>query len=147
MNLDGKISIITGAGGGIGGAMAAAFVDAGSQVVLSDLEAHAIDELASQLNERVPGSAVAIAGDVSRTDHIAGMVSAAEDAFGPVDVYCANTGLGGGVRLDATDEEWERFHQVNVMAHVRAARVRVSQWVERGRGYFVSTASAQTLLT
>src|SRR5699024_6434980 len=147
MNLDGKISIITGAGRGIGGAMAAAFVDAGSQVVLSDLDSHSIDELAARLNGRVPGSAVAIAGDVSRTDHITGLVSAAEDAFGPVDVYCANAGLGGGVGLDATDEEWERFHQVNVMAHVRAARVLVPQGVERGRGYFVSTASAAGLLT
>lgn len=147
MNLDGKISIITGAGGGIGGAMAAAFVEAGSQVVLADQDSHAIDELSAQLNERTAGSAVAIAGDVSRTDHIVELVAGAEDAFGPVDVYCANAGLGGGVGLDATDDEWDRFHQVNVMAHVRAAKVLVPQWVERGRGYFVSTASAAGLLT
>lgn len=147
MNLDGKISIITGAGGGIGGALAAAFVDAGARVVLSDLNSQPIDELAAQLNERVTGSALAIAGDVSQTDHIVELVSAAEEAFGPVDVYCANAGLGGGVGLDAAEEEWERFHQVNVMAHVRAARVLVPQWVERGRGYFVSTASAAGLLT
>lgn len=57
MNLDGKISIITGAGGGIGGALAAAFVDAGARVVLSDLNSQPIDELAAQLNERVTGSA------------------------------------------------------------------------------------------
>ncbi len=74
-------------------------------------------------------------------------IARAEQAFGPVDLYCANAGIGGGLGLDTTDEDWDRAFAVNVHAHVYAARELVPAWLERGRGYFLSTASAAGLLT
>lgn len=147
MDINGKVAIITGAGGGIGAALADALVAGGARVVVADLKADGVDEVAARLNERRPESAVAVAGDVSKTEQIEKLISAAEEHFGPVDIYFANAGVGGGVGLDASEEDWDLAHQVNVMAHVRAARLLVPGWVERGSGYFVSTASAAGLLT
>ncbi|MBA4608008.1 SDR family oxidoreductase [Aeromicrobium sp. Marseille-Q0843] len=147
MDINGKVAVVTGAGGGIGAALADALVAGGARVVLADLKADGVESVAARLNEATPGSAVAVAGDVSRTDQIEKLVAAAEESFGPVDIYFANAGVGGGVDLDASEEDWDLAHQVNVMAHVRAARLLVPGWVERGQGYFVSTASAAGLLT
>lgn len=147
MDLGGKVAIVTGAGGGIGAALAKALVSAGSRVVVADLKAEGVHDVTAQLNAQAPGSAVAVAGDVSQADHIATLISTAEESFGPVDIYFANAGVGGGVQLDASEEEWELALQVNVMAHVRAAKQLIPGWIERGSGYFVSTASAAGLLT
>ncbi len=67
--------------------------------------------------------------------------------FGPVDMYFANAGVGVGQGLGATDGDWHVATEVNVVAHVRAARVLMPTWLERGRGYFFATASASGLLT
>lgn len=147
MDITGKTAIVTGAGGGIGAALADALVAAGARVVVADLKADGLDEVAARNNERVPGSVVAVAGDVSKTEHIEELIRTAEESFGPVDLYFANAGVGGGVDLEASESEWELAHEVNVMAHVRAARLLIPGWLERGTGYFVSTASAAGLLT
>jgi NAD(P)-dependent dehydrogenase (short-subunit alcohol dehydrogenase family) len=78
---------------------------------------------------------------------VGNLVDRAEAAFGPVDLFCANAGVGGGSDIDTPDEGWERAWAVNVHAHVNAARRLVPAWVERGEGYFLSTASAAGLLT
>lgn len=93
--------------------------------------------------ERVIG----LPGDAADTDVIAAMIGLAEERFGPVDLYVANAGIGDGLGLDADDDQWATVMDVNLMAHVRAARLLVPGWVERGRGYFASTASAAGLLT
>lgn len=147
MDVNGKVAVITGGGGGIGAALAEALVAAGARVVVADLVADGVEAVAARLNAAVPGSAVAVAGDVSRTDQIERLIAAAEESFGPVDIYFANAGVGGGLGLDASEEEWDLALQVNTMAHVRAAKLLVPGWVERGVGYFVSTASAAGLLT
>lgn len=147
MDITGKVAVVTGAGGGIGEALAEALVEAGARVVVADINAAGVEAVAARLNSATPGAVVAVAGDVSRTELIEEMIAAAESAFGPVDVYFANAGVGGGVGLDASEDDWDLAHQVNVMAHVRAAKLLVPGWIERGSGYFVSTASAAGLLT
>ncbi|MFH7322289.1 SDR family oxidoreductase [Aeromicrobium sp. JJY06] len=147
MDIHGKVAVVTGAGGGIGAALADALVAAGAKVVVADLKSDGVEAVAARLNEATPGSAVAVAGDVSQTAQIERLIAAAEESFGPVDLYFANAGVGGGVTLEASEEDWDLAHQVNVMAHVRAAKLLVPGWIERGQGYFVSTASAAGLLT
>jgi NAD(P)-dependent dehydrogenase (short-subunit alcohol dehydrogenase family) len=147
MDINGKVAVVTGAGGGIGAALADALVAAGARVVVADLKTDGVEAVAKRLNADVPNSAVAVAGDVSRTEQIQRLIQTAEESFGPVDLYFANAGVGGGVNLDASEDDWDLAHQVNVMAHVRAAQLLVPGWVERGTGYFVSTASAAGLLT
>jgi NAD(P)-dependent dehydrogenase (short-subunit alcohol dehydrogenase family) len=128
--------VVTGAGGGIGAALARRFAAEGARVVVNDLDTGRIKALAEEIN------GTAIAGDASQ------IVEAARDALdGTVDIYCANAGLASGGDVFADEEVWAAAWDVNVMAHVRAAKALVPHWLERGSGRFVSTASAAGLLT
>lgn len=141
MQVKDKVAIVTGAAGGIGAALATALVEAGAHVVVSDLDEQRLTATAERLG------AVAVAGDASSEATIDAMVAAAQEHFGPVDLFFANAGIGDGAGLEATEELWELAIDVNLLAHVRAARRLVPEWLERGSGYFVSTASAAGLLT
>ncbi|GAC02271.1 putative oxidoreductase [Gordonia namibiensis NBRC 108229] len=143
MDVAGKVAVVTGGGGGIGGALAHALVEAGAKVVVTDLDAASANGVADALGE----SAVALAGDASSDDHIDAAVRLAESTFGPVDMYFANAGIGRGGGLDTDEAMWDLALDVNLRSHIRAARRLVPEWIERGSGYFVSTASAAGLLT
>jgi NAD(P)-dependent dehydrogenase (short-subunit alcohol dehydrogenase family) len=126
MNVDGKVAVVTGAAGGIGAALARGLADAGARVVTTDLRGD-----------------VDLVGDVSSPEHIAAVLALA----GPVDLYCANAGVPGAQGLGDDEDDWARTIDVNVLAHVRAARLLLPGWLQRGSGYFVATASAAGLLT
>ena len=142
-----KVAIVTGGGGGIGGALARKLAAGGARVVVADLNADAAAAVADAVNSGHPGSAVSAGGDVSDAGVIEGLIAQAEEAFGPVDLYFANAGITGGLGLDVDEDGWDVAFDINVRAHIRAARLLVPGWVERGEGYFVSTASAAGLLT
>ncbi|OPX16247.1 SDR family oxidoreductase [Gordonia sp. i37] len=146
MEIQNTVAVVTGAGGGIGGAIARALSVAGVRVVLTDLDSDAVARTAEAIIE-AGGQAIALAGDASDNAHIDDVLATAGEHFGPVDLYFANAGIGGAAGLDVTDDDWDTVIDVNLMAHVRAARRLVPEWSERGRGYFVSTASAAGLLT
>lgn len=148
MELGDKVAVVTGAASGIGRAMARRFADAGARgVVVSDVDAVGAKAVAAEIEARRAGVAVAIACDVSVAAEIANLIALTEEAFGPIDLFCANAGIGGGEELGASDELWELAFDVNVRSHIHAARILVPDWVERGGGYFLSTASAAGLLT
>lgn len=128
--------VVTGAGGGIGAALARAFAEQGARVVVNDLDGAAAREVADAIGASV------VVGDASQA------VPAARTALGgAIDVFCANAGVGTGGGPEADDAVWEAAWDVNVMSHVRAARALLPEWLERGRGRFVSTVSAAGLLT
>jgi NAD(P)-dependent dehydrogenase (short-subunit alcohol dehydrogenase family) len=135
--------VITGAASGIGRALARRFAAEGARgVVVSDLDAAGAEAVAGELP-----AAIAVECDVTRDDAVGALIARAEDAFGPIDLFCANAGVAHGQGLDAPDDVWTTALDVNVRAHLLAARRLVPKWLERGAGYFLSTASAAGLLT
>lgn len=147
MDFAGKVAVVTGGGGGIGGALAEGLVTRGARVVVVDLDTQAAEKVVADIAAGAPGSAVAMGADVSDENRIREILDHAEAEFGPVDLYFANAGVTGLPGLDVGEDVWEQSLDVNLRAHIRAARLLVPKWIERGGGYFVSTASAAGLLT
>jgi NAD(P)-dependent dehydrogenase (short-subunit alcohol dehydrogenase family) len=134
-------AVVTGAARGIGRAIAARLAREGWQVVVADLDAA---ELAVVADE---SGALAVPGDSSTDAGVRHLVDTAYEHLGHVDVFFANAGIGTLKGLDASDAEWARALEANVLAHVRASRLLVPRWLEAGGGRLVVTASAAGLLT
>jgi NAD(P)-dependent dehydrogenase (short-subunit alcohol dehydrogenase family) len=144
VELRGTHAVVTGAAQGIGAAIARGLAAAGARtVVVADLDAGAVAAVAAELGE----VGVGIAADVGSEAGVAGLVAAAEERSGPIDVFCSNAGVAGPYGgPEVADAEWQRTWEINVMAHVWAARQLLPGMLDRGSGHLSSTASAAGLL-
>src|SRR5918993_1386243 len=131
--------VVTGAAGGIGSALARRFHAEGARVVLTDIEG--VDAVSAEL-----AGSIGIAADQTSETAIVATIDAAEAAFGRIDLYFANAGVAVGTDPMDDEAKWELSFAVNVHAHRWAARRLLPGWLERGEGYFCSTASAAGLL-
>jgi NAD(P)-dependent dehydrogenase (short-subunit alcohol dehydrogenase family) len=144
VDLTGRNVLITGAARGIGRALAHACAEAGAQVVVSDLLADEVEAVADELG----AGHLAIPCDVSHQGAVVSLVEQARGAMGNIDVCFANAGIAVGTDpMSTSDEVWDRAWSVNVRQHVWLARLLLPEWLERGEGYLVVTASAAGLLT
>ncbi|MFM8483367.1 MAG: SDR family oxidoreductase [Actinomycetota bacterium] len=152
MRIAGSGVVVTGAARGIGAGLARHFHELGARVVVSDVLGSELEALASELDRRRPGTAWAIVADVSTEAGNRDLVAAAEELLrrqgDGIDLFVANAGVGIGTLLETTPEsEWDQAFAVNVHAHRWVAKYLVPRWLERGSGYFCSTASAAGLLS
>jgi NAD(P)-dependent dehydrogenase (short-subunit alcohol dehydrogenase family) len=149
MELRDKVVVVTGGASGIGRALARRSHAEGARgVVVADLAADAAGLVADELRAARPDSALAVGADVGTAAGNDQIVTSAEDAFGPVDVFFANAGVALGTDpLETPDADWDLSFAVNIRAHVYAARRLLPGWLDRGEGYFCATASAAGLLT
>ena len=145
LTLAGAGVVVTGGGSGIGAGLVRRFVAEGARVVVNDRDTAAVAAIADEVG------VLGLVGDASDPVAVTSLVRAARDHLGEIDLFCANAGVApmGGVegRSAATPQAWAAAIDVNVMAHVHAATALLPGWLERGRGRFVSTASAAGLLT
>ncbi|MFZ4606919.1 MAG: SDR family oxidoreductase [Caulobacter sp.] len=142
MDLKDRIIVVTGAASGIGRAMAQRFAAEGPKLIVCADR----DEAGAKATAESMGG-VAFTVDVSREADIQGLIETVERDHGPIDLFCSNAGIGVGGGAEAPNEDWQRIWDINVMAHVWAARHLVPLMAARGGGYLLNTASAAGLLT
>lgn len=141
MELKDKITVVTGAASGIGKALCQAFAKEGAcHVVCVDLNGPGAEETARE----VGGTAFTV--DVRHEEQITQMIDKVEAEIGPIDLFFSNAGIAVGGGMETPNDAWQRTWEINVMAHVWAARHLVPLMAERGGGYLLNTASAAGLL-
>ena len=144
----GRVALVTGAGSGIGAALAAALVDRGAAVVvLADLDAVAATSIAHALHRPGATEVIAVTLDVADATALRALVARIESEHGRLDLVCSNAGIGTGAGVDAPVPLWQRAWDVNLMAHVHAADAALPGMLARGEGAFLHTCSAAGLLT
>jgi NAD(P)-dependent dehydrogenase (short-subunit alcohol dehydrogenase family) len=137
-----KVIVVTGGGNGIGRALCRRFAAEGAKaIVVADLDAAAAARVADEIG------GAAIGADVSHEADVARVVAQTIAQHGAIDLFCSNAGIAVDGDEQTPTAEWERCWDVNVMAHVYAARVVLPSMLARGRGYLLQTVSAAGLLT
>jgi len=145
MEIQGKVVIVTGGSNGIGRALCHKFAAAGAKaVVIADIDRQAGLKVANEIKNTPGGFAHC---NVASERDVKNLVDSITDVLGRVDIFCSNAGIGTSGGEEAADKDWQRSWEVNVLAHIYAARAVLPQMLERKEGYLVQTVSAAGLLT
>ncbi|HWQ36821.1 MAG TPA: SDR family oxidoreductase [Blastocatellia bacterium] len=143
MELRDKVIVVTGGAHGIGRALCRRFASEKPRgIVVADLDGDGAAQVAGEIG------GLAVKTDVGNEADIIRLVKQANDAYGAIDLFCSNAGIGGAQGgAEVANEVWQQIWEVNVMAHVFAARAVLPQMLARGSGYLLNTVSAAGLLT
>jgi NAD(P)-dependent dehydrogenase (short-subunit alcohol dehydrogenase family) len=149
MKLTGRVAVVTGGASGIGAAVCRRFAEEGARgVVVADLDGTGAARVAAEFG------GLGVATDVADEAQVRRLIEQATARFGPIDLFFSNAGIGAGAGSGdggvggpfASNQDWQRSWDVNLMAHVYAARALLPGMLARGEGYLLSTASAAGLL-
>jgi len=145
MRLEDKVAVVTGGAHGIGRALARRFKAEGARmVVVVDQDLEGAKVVANEIGGVAMGADVAVEEDIVR------VTDETEREFGQIDLFCSNAGMfceDPTTAASTPSDLWQRMWNVNVMAHVYAARAALPAMLERGEGYFLNTASAAGVLS
>lgn len=142
MDLRGTNIVVTGGASGIGRALCLRFAQEGARrIVVADRDEAGAQALATRIGGSSVGCDVGLEADVAR------LVAFAAEDCGPIDLFVSNAGVTAKGGVEVENEDWQRCWDVNVMAHVYAARSVLPLMLERGAGYLLQVASAAGLLT
>ena len=113
MEMKGKVIVVTGGASGIGAALAKRFAREGAAgIVVADLDLTQAQAVASEVK------GLAVRCDVSREADVQDLIAQATERFGRVDVLCSNAGIALGGGVEASNADWQRIWEVNLMAHM-----------------------------
>lgn len=142
--LDGKVALITGAGRGIGKAMAQVFVSQGARVVVGDIQEAWVSDTANSINSDLPNSAVGVRLDISDPASVASVVDACIKTFGKLDILINNAGVHRSHPfIDFPLADFELVYAVNVRGNFLCSQTAAKQMIKQGHGgSIISMASA-----
>jgi len=142
MKLKDKVTVVTGGANGLGRALCRRFTAEGARaVVVADIDAEGAKKVAQEINGLAVPTNVAIEADIVQ------LVQKTIEQYGPIDLFCSNAGvlaLGG---VEAPNETWQRLWDINMMAHLYAARALLPGMLARGEGYLLNVVSSAALLS
>jgi 2-keto-3-deoxy-L-fuconate dehydrogenase len=141
MKLENRVAVITGAGSGIGRAMALQFAREGARIVAADLNPDAADET-TQMVGGAGGVCEAFAVDAKEPDQVRAMIERANELYGQIDILCNNAGIGSTTDVvECEPDEWDRVMTVNVKSVYLGCKYAIPHMIERGGGVIINTAS------
>jgi len=148
VNLEGKTSLVTGGGSGIGRAASLAYAREGARVVVVDVNVEGGEETVQQIKE-AGGEAILVHADVAKPEDTQAMVAQAVEAFGSLDCAFNNAGISGRERwltAEYPEEEWDRVTSINLKGVWLCMKAEIPQMLKQGGGAIVNTASVAGLV-
>jgi NAD(P)-dependent dehydrogenase (short-subunit alcohol dehydrogenase family) len=146
MQIKDKVVVVTGGASGIGKSLCERFAAEGARaVVVSDIDQAGIDETVKSIAGQT--SAIGFKVDVGKEEEVEALVQVALSKYGHIDLFCSNAGIFTAGGEDVSTKAWQTIWDINVMAHVFAARSVLPSMLERGEGYLLNTSSAAGLLS
>ncbi|WP_147802666.1 glucose 1-dehydrogenase [Alkalicoccus halolimnae] len=142
MKLEEKTAVVTGAGSGMGRAIAILFAEEGANVVAADMNEAAVMETVEKI-KKAGGRAVGLQVNVTKQEDIDKMMRAAVGEYGSLDVLVNNAGIMDNYIPvgEVTNEQWDKVMNVNVTGPMMASRAAIDQMMKQGRGVIVNNAS------
>ena len=142
MEVRDKVVVVTGAANGIGRALAKRFSEEGAgKIIIADLDEQGLKRVETETGAESFKTDVAIEADIKQ------LINSCERKYGGIDLLCNNAGIGVNGGPEVPNEDWQKIWEINVMAHVYAARAAIPGMLRRGSGYILNTASAAGLLS
>lgn len=141
-SLENKVAVITGAGSGMGKAMAELFAEEGAKVIVSDIKAERVDETVKAITSK-GNTATGIVTDVSKEDDVKKMIDAAISKYGALDILVNNAGVMDNFTpaADVTNDLWNKVIGINLNGPFYACRLAIPIMVKKGKGVIINISS------